>query len=416
MTDRTDVLIVGAGHAGAQTAIALRQGGFEGSIMLVGEEADPPYERPPLSKEYLAGEKAAERLLLRPLDFWAKRDVELRLSTRITKIDAHAHHAATEDGETLGYGQLVWAGGGYPRPLPIEGAGLDGVFMLRTRRDSDAIRERLGQASSIAVIGGGYVGLEAAAVLVSPGKRVTILEAQPRVLARVAGEPISRFFEDLHRSRGAEVRTRVGISAILGEGGRANAVLLGSGETIQADMVLVGIGLLANQAVLAEAGADCANGVVVDSFCRTSLPDIFAIGDCASHPSLFAAEDEKVRIESVQNASDQAKTAASVILGRAEPYTAVPWFWSNQYEAKLQTAGLNAGHDSTLLRGDPAEGKFSLIYLRSGRMIAIDCVNSVADFVAGKLLVAQRAGPDPSLLADPEVPLKSLLGAGDRRS
>lgn len=404
------MLIVGAGHAGAQTAISLRQGGFEGSITLVGEEPDPPYERPPLSKDYLAGEKAAERLLLRPLQFWASREVRLKLATRIAKVDAQAHRAVTEDGEAIGFAHLVWAAGGYPRPLPIEGAALDGVLMLRTRRDSDAIRQRLEQASCVTVVGGGYIGLEAAAVLAGLGKSVTILESQPRVLARVAAEPISRFFEELHRSRGVDVRTRVGVSAILGEAGRARGVLLGSGETISADIVLVGIGLLPNQAVLAEAGAACANGVVVDSFCRTSLPDIFAIGDCASHSSLFAAEGEKVRIESVQNATDQAKTAASVILGRAEPYTAVPWFWSNQYEAKLQTAGLNLDHHATLLRGDPAEGKFSLIYLRSGRMIAIDCVNSVADFVAGKLLVAERAAPDPSLLADPAVPLKSLLG------
>lgn len=411
MTERTDVLIVGASHAGAQAAIFLRQGGFEGSITLVSEEPETPYERPPLSKDYLAGEKAAERLLLRPLEFWTKRDVRLMLATRIAKVEPDAHRAITEDGAQIIYAHLVWAAGGYPRPLPIEGGTLEGVLELRTRRDSDAIRQRLAKASAVTVIGGGYIGLEAAAVIAKLGKRVTILESQPRVLARVAAEPVSRFFEELHRSHGVDVRTGAGVSAILGEAGEVCGVLLGSGETIAADLVLVGIGLLPHQAVLTEAGAECANGVVVDSCCRTNLPNILAIGDCASHPNAFAAGRKNIRIESVQNASDQARTAAGVILGRPEPYLAVPWFWSNQYEVKLQTAGLNVGHDATLLRGEPLEGKFSLIYLRNGRMIAIDCVNSAADFVAGKLLVAARAALDPALLADSTVPLKSLLGA-----
>lgn len=411
MSEQVDVLIIGTGHGGAQAALALRQGGYEGSIALVGEEPDPPYERPPLSKEYLAGERPYERLLMRPPDFWAGRGIGLRLATQISRVDAEGHEAFTAAGDRISYRHLVWAAGGHPRPLPLEGAKLGGVFMLRSRRDSDAIRDQLDRVSAVAVIGAGYVGLEAAAVFAKLGKKVTLLEAQPHVLARVAAEPISRFFEQLHRDHGIDVRTAIGVSAILGSDGRAKGVVLGSGEVVPAELILVGIGLLPNQAVMVEAGADCSNGVVVDSLCRTSLPDIFAIGDCASHANPFSAEGGLVRIESVQNASDQAKTVAAAIMGRPEPYDAVPWFWSNQYDAKLQTAGLSPGYDELVLRGNPDEHRFSLVYLRERRVIAIDCINKVADFVAGKQLIAQRAAPDPALLADPDTPLKSLLAA-----
>jgi 3-phenylpropionate/trans-cinnamate dioxygenase ferredoxin reductase subunit len=408
MVERADVLIVGAGHGGAHAAIALRQLGFEGTIRLVGDEPDPPYERPPLSKEYLAGERPSERLALRPLEFWAKRDIMLSLGTQIIAVEADAHLARTEDGRSISFGHLIWAAGGYPRSLPVEGSRLSGVCMLRSRQDADEIRLRAADARSVVIIGGGYIGLEAAAVLSKMGKAVTILEAQSRVLARVAAEPISRFYEDAHRSQGVEVRTDVVVESILGKGGAVTDVVLATGERVPAQLVLVGVGLEPNQEVMAKAGARCSNGVVVDAYCRTNLPDILAIGDCAAHPSPYA-EGDLVRIESVQNATDQAKTAALSILGKLEPYSAVPWFWSNQYDLKLQTAGLHYGYDETIIRGDPADGRFSLIYLRHGRMIAIDCINSVADFVAGKLLVAQRPPADRTALADRNVPLKSLL-------
>ena len=409
MTRRFDLLIVGAGHGGAQCAIALRQGGYGGIIGIAGEEPDSPYERPPLSKEYLAGEKSVERLQIRPPDFWTKRNITLMTSTRIARIDADAHVAATEDGERIRYRQLVWAAGGRPRPLPIEGAGLSGVHMLRTRADADTIRTKLPQVERVAVIGGGYIGLEAAAVLATGGKQVSLFESQPRLLARVAAEPVSGFMKALHTAHGVDINLNASISAIVGRAGRACGVLLGSGATIPADLVLVGIGLLPNQAVMAEAGAKCRDGVIVDAFCRTGLPDIYAIGDCASHPNPFAGS-KLVRIESVQNASDQARTAAAAILGRPEPYATVPWFWSNQYEVRLQTAGLAHDFDTTVVRGDPDQGRFSLAYLRAGRIVAIDCINSVADFAAGKLLIAERTTPDLRLFADPGVPLKSLLG------
>ena len=402
-----DVLIVGAGQAGAQAAISLRQGGFAGTIALVGDEPDPPYERPPLSKDYLAGEKEAERLLLRPRDFWSQRDVTLRLGERVATVEATAHQVKTDAGATIGYKHLIWATGGHPRPLPVPGGDLAGVHAIRTRADVDRLRAEVEGSTRIAVIGGGYIGLEAAAVLAKQGKQVTVLEAQDRVLARVTAEPVSRFYEAEHRAHGVDVRTGVGISSLVGEDGSVAGVVLGNGELLAAQVVIVGIGLIPHQAILAEAGAVCRNGIEVDEYCRTSLPDVFAIGDCASHPNPYV-DGMRVRLESVQNAIDQAKTVAGVILGAPEPYRALPWFWSNQYDLKLQTVGLNHGYDETIARGDPAARSFSLVYLRAGRVIALDCVNSIKDFMAGKLLVEAGATPDRAALADTGMPLKEL--------
>ncbi|MER2266127.1 NAD(P)/FAD-dependent oxidoreductase [Methylobacterium oxalidis] len=403
-----DVLIVGAGQAGAQTAISLRKGNFAGSIMLVGEEADAPYDRTALSKDYLANEKHLAEILLLSSDFWLARDVELRLGTRISAVDARAHVASSQWGDVIHYRHLVWAAGGNPRPLPVAGADLRGIHVIRTREQVDQLRHEVRGAASIVVVGGGYIGLEAAAVLSKSGKRVTILEAQDRVLARVVAEPISRFYEAEHRARGVVIRTGVAVAAFGGKNGRVGYVDLADGERCQADLVIVAIGLVPHQAVLAEAGAECGDGIRVDEFCRTTLPDIFAVGDGASHANPFAA-GARVRLESVQNAVDQAKVVARSLLDTPEPYRALPWFWSNQYDLKLQTAGLNHGHDETVLRGVPASRSFSLVYLRRGQFIAIDCVNSVRDFTAGKLLVERGSTPDRKMLADPSVPLKTLL-------
>lgn len=412
MKQLADVLIVGAGQGGAQAAISLRQGGFTGSIMMIGDEPYVPYERPPLSKEYLAGEKAFERILLRPADFWEARGVTLKLGVRISRVDPQAHVAITDDGEEIGYRHLIWAAGGYPRPLPLPGGDLAGLHLIRTRTQVDALRADVADAQDVVIIGGGYIGLEAAAVLAKAGKHVTVLEAQERVLARVAAKPISRFYEAEHRAHGVDVRTSIGISALEGEDGRVARVILGDGSVLPAQVVIVGIGLLPHQAVLAEAGAHCVNGVEVDASCRTSLPDIFAIGDCASHPNPFAG-GERVRLESVPNAIEQAKIVASVILGDPQPYHAVPWFWSHQYDLKLQTAGLSIGYDAALVRGVPASRSFSLIYLRQGQVIAIDTVNCIKDFMAGKLLIEKGVRADPALLADPNVPLKTLAERAD---
>ena len=409
MNERFDVLIVGAGQAGAQAAISLHHGGFTGSIALVGQEAEPPYERPPLSKDYLAGDKVFERILLRPATFWAERGVELRLGTRVVTVDAAAHRVTTGDGATIGYGQLIWATGGHPRALPVPGGDLAGVHVIRTRADVDGFTAELAGARHVAVIGGGYIGLEAAAVLSKLGKKVTIVEALDRVLARVAGEPVSRFYEAEHRARGVEVRTGQSLTELVGIDGRVTAVRFGPGTPdLDCDLIIVGIGIVPSIGALAETGAAIGNGVEVDAQCRTSLPDIFAIGDCASHVNSFGGGD-RIRLESVQNAVDQAKVVAAAILGSPAPYHEVPWFWSNQYDLRLQTVGLSTGHDSSVLRGDPANRSFSLIYLRSGRVLALDCINATRDYVQGRALVEARLVADPVLLADPEVPLKSLL-------
>ena len=346
-----DVLIVGGGQAGAQAAISLRQGGFAGSITIVGEEVDPPYERPPLSKDYLAGDKTAERLALRPPAFWAERNVTLLLGQHVTAVDAATRCVTTAAGSTLRYGTLIWAAGGHPRALPIPGSDLPGIHVIRSRADVDRLTADLAATSDVVIVGGGYIGLEAAAVLSKAGKTVTVLEAQDRVLARVAGEPVSRFYEAEHRAHGVDVRLGVGIEAI--EGTERVTGVRTSGGTIPAGVVIVGIGLVPAVGALSHAGAVTHNGVEVDDHCRTSLPHVFAIGDCAHHANAFA-DGAGIRLESVQNAIDQAKVVAGVILGNPRAYHAVPWFWSNQYDLKLQTVGLSAGHDATVVRGDPA--------------------------------------------------------------
>lgn len=402
-----DVLIVGAGHGGAQAAIMLRQQKFEGTIAIVGEEPEIPYERPPLSKEYFAGEKPFERILIRPAKFWDERQIVMLLGNRVTAVDPVGHNVTTEAGETIGYGKLIWATGGAARMLPIPGGNLSGVQGVRTRADADAMKAASQTASQIVVIGGGYIGLEAAAVLAKLGKKVVLLEALPRVLARVAGEPLSRFYEDEHRTHGVDVRLAVTVEAIEGES-RATGVRLADGALIAADLVIVGIGIIPAVAPLVAAGAEGGSGVTVDEFCRTSLPDIYAIGDCAAHVNSFA-DGATIRLESVQNANDMANTAAKAICGDAQPYNAVPWFWSNQYDLKLQTVGITGGYDETIVRGDPAARSFSVLYLKQGRVIALDCVNAIKDYVQGRALVTGRAVINQADLADSARPLKELL-------
>ena len=411
-TDLSDVLIVGAGHGGAQCAIALRQAGFAGSITLLGDEAALPYERPPLSKDYLSGEKPPERLLIRPAGFWGERQIDLVSGCRIASIDAAAHVAIDAEGGAHPYRQLVWAGGGAPRRLNCEGGTLGGVHAIRTLADVDELRAELHGAASVAIIGGGYIGLEAAAVLTKLGKRVTVIEALDRVLARVAGEPLSRFFEAEHRAHGVDIRLDARVETLDGDKGRITGVRLAGGEVVAADIVIVAIGIDPAVGPLIAAGAAGANGVDVDDCCRTSLPDIYAIGDCAAHHNRYAG-GARIRLESVQNAHDQAQTVASAILGHATPYDAVPWFWSNQYDLKLQTIGLSHGFDEVVTRGEPASRSFSLVYLKQGQVIALDCVNAVRDYVQGRALVTAGARIDPARLADATTPLKTMLAPLD---
>jgi 3-phenylpropionate/trans-cinnamate dioxygenase ferredoxin reductase subunit len=408
MNNPFDVVIAGAGHGGATAAATLRQSGFAGSIGLVGAEPDPPYERPPLSKTYLKGATSFENMLLRPAGFWAENNVALHLGTTLTAIDAAQRRATTADGRIFAYGTLIWAAGGSPRRLGCDGDGLAGVHAIRTRADVDRLALDLAGAEKIVVVGGGYIGLEAAAALTALGKQVTVLEAQDRVLARVAGHTLSRFYEAEHRSHGVTIRLGAAVRAIRGQAGRASSVELADGSVLPADVLIVGIGIVPEIQVLQAAGAACGNGVHIDAFCATSLPHIYAIGDCAAQENHFAG-GARIRLESVQNATDQGRAVARNIAGRPERYAALPWFWSDQFDLRLQTAGLSHGHDEAITRGDPATSSFSIIYLRAGKVIALDCVNAARDFVPGRMLVQKSATPPPAALANPDIPLKSFL-------
>lgn len=406
---QADVVIVGAGHGGAQVALALRTNGFEGSILMIGRENEPPYERPPLSKEYLARDKEFDRLYIRPPQFWVDKNVTLKLGTEVTALDAAAHQVTLGDGSAVTYGKLVWAAGGDPRKLTCAGADLSGVHAVRTREDVDRLMCELDAgAKKVVVIGGGYIGLEAAAVLTKLGCSVTLLEALPRILARVAGPDISSFYQADHRAHGVDLRTNVSVDSLIGDGGKVSGVKLADGSVIPAEIVIVGIGIIPSVAPLLAAGAEGANGVNVDDHCRTSLPDVYAIGDCAAFACAYA-EGAVMRVESVQNANDMGTCVAKAICGDPQPYHAFPWFWSNQYDLKLQTAGLSVGYDQTVLRGDPATRSFSVLYLKDGRLIALDCVNVIKDYVQGRKLVEAGAVIDPAKLADTSVPLKELM-------
>ena len=402
-----DVVIVGAGQGGAMAAIALRQQGFEGSIGLIGREDEPPYERPPLSKEYLLGDKPFERLLLRPREFWAGKAIELMLGAEAVAVDPDAQTVALRDDRIIGYGDLIWAAGGDPRRLDCPGAHLAGVHAVRDRAHIDAMLAELPGVETVAVVGGGYIGLEAASALRKLGKDVVLLEMLPRVLARVAGPQLSEFFEAEHRAHGVDLRTGVGVVALEGET-RVTGVRLTDETLVPAQMVIVGIGIIAAVAPLLAAGATGGNGVDVDENCRTSLPHVYAIGDCAAHANAFA-DGAVIRLESVQNATDQAAVAAKAIRGEPVAYAATPWFWSNQYDLKLQTVGLSSLHDATVLRGDPATRSFTVAYLKQGKLIALDCVNNVKDYAQGRKLIEAGVTIDPADLADTGRALKEFV-------
>jgi 3-phenylpropionate/trans-cinnamate dioxygenase ferredoxin reductase subunit len=403
-----DAVIVGTGHGGAQAAIALRQHGFSGSILMIGRDTEPPYERPPLSKEYLAGEKPFERILIRPPRFWEERDVSLLLGTLVSKVDPVGKTLTVSGGGTIGYNTLIWAAGGDARRLSCPGGQLPGIHTVRDKADTDRLSAALANgARRVVVVGGGYIGLEAAAVLRKLQCQVTLLEMQHRVLSRVAGEDLSRFYEGEHRAHGVDLRLGVELEAVEGEE-RVTGVRLAGGEVIPCEIVVVGIGIVPAVGPLIAAGAAGANGLDVDPYCRTSLPDVYAIGDCAAHASVWA-DGAVIRLESVQNANDMANTAARAICGDPQPYAALPWFWSNQYDLKLQTVGLSLSHDTTVLRGDPASRSFSVIYLKGGVVIALDCVNRTRDYAQGRKLVEARAVIAPEVLMDVEIPLKEML-------
>jgi 3-phenylpropionate/trans-cinnamate dioxygenase ferredoxin reductase component len=403
-----DVVVAGAGHAGTQLVFALAAGGFPGSIALIGDETVLPYERPPLTKGYLADDIRADDLAFRDESWWAASGIERHLGTSVVAVDAEAHLITTEDGGKIGYGTLVWATGGEARRIPVPGSDHDGVHVLRKLRDAELVKQRLATTRKAVVIGGGYIGLETAASLTKLGVKVTVVEALERLLQRVTGEEVAAFIKGRHESEGVVVRLGTGVSEILGVDGHVTGVRLSTGEDLDADLVIVGIGLVPTVSQLADAGAEVGNGILVDQICRTTLPDVYAIGDCASFESDWAPSD-RIRLESVQNANDQAKTVAKAILGDPEPYEALPWFWSHQYDVRLQTAGVCTGYDTTVVRGEPDSGKFSVIYLRGNVVAAIDAINNIKDYAQGKALVGKVVDPDDARLADPTIPLKQLL-------
>lgn len=408
MKHQYDVVVVGAGHGGAQACIALRGAGHAGSILLIGKEPELPYERPPLSKDYLAGRKPFDRMLIRPPRFWDDQDIETLLGETVVTVDPDAKHVLTESGRAIAYGSLVWSTGADPRRLSCTGHDLVGVHTMRHKADADRLAGELDAIARVVVIGGGYIGLEAAAVMRRLGKHVTLLEAADRVLARVAGQDISSFYQDVHRQEGVDIRLGVSMNCLRGENGRVTAVELADGNLIPCDCVIVGIGVTPTVGPLIDAGADHANGVRVDAHCRTSLPGIFAIGDCAEHRNRFAS-DTWMRLESVQNATDMAATVAAAIVGQERPYASVPRFWSDQYDLKLQTIGLSIGHDHAVVRGSPQARSFTVAYLRAGRLIALDCVNNPKDFAQGRALVTAQSRMDVDALADPAHTLKDAV-------
>ena len=397
------VVIVGAGHAGGAAAAFLRQFGFEGQITLIGEEPLAPYQRPPLSKAWLKGEADGESLLLRPESFYAEERIDLRLGVRAARIDREAREIVLEDGERLAFDALILATGSTARKLPVPGADDPRVLELRDAADADRLKAALRPGIRVVIVGAGYVGLEVAASARALGCEAVVIEREARVLARVATPQLSAFFETYHASKGVEIVT--GAQAVSIED--ASTVRLEDGRAIVGDVVLVGVGGAACEALAASAGLACDGGMLVDEACRTQDPAIWAIGDCARRPiDLFG---QKLRLESVPNALESARRAAASIAGRPLPAAEVPWFWSDQYELKLQIAGVGLSPDQIVIRGDPATAQFAVFQLREGYVQAVEAVNAPAEFMAGRQLIARKAVVDPTQLADPSIPMKALL-------
>ncbi|EGP57585.1 ferredoxin reductase [Agrobacterium tumefaciens F2] len=400
------LVIVGAGQAAFALAAKLRALKDERPITIIGSEDAHPYQRPPLSKKYLLGEMSFDRLMFRPVEWYAENNVDIRLSTWVEEIDRAAKSLRMQDGSTLSYDRLVLATGASPRLLPASiGGDLEGVLTVRDKRDADRLMEEMKPGRRLLVIGGGYIGLEAAAVARKLGLDVTLIEMADRILQRVAASETADIMRGIHQENGVAIREKTGLVRLVGMDGRVAAAELSDGSTLDVDFVIVGIGVTPNDRLARESGLDVGNGIVVDEYTRSSDKDIHAVGDCA----LLPWRGQHVRIESVQNAVDQAEAAADVLAGTEIAYDAKPWFWSDQYEVKLQIAGFNLGYDETVLRPGAREGSWSVWYFRDGRFVAVDAVNDAKAYVAGKKLLDTGAEPDRTILADPSADLKLLL-------
>lgn len=403
------VVIIGAGQAGHQLAESLRHDDYQGKISLIGDEAQPPYQRPPLSKQYLLGKTSEQQLMFRAEAYYQEHGIELMLNTRISAVHPEAHEVETSQGARLGYDSLVLSTGARARPLPVPGSELEGVCYLRTLDDVKHIQGQMDAVKNVVVIGGGFIGLEFAAVAQTLGKKVTVIEAMDRLMARVVAPIVSEYYAELHRSHGVHVITGASVSEIKATDGRVGAVACADGREFETELVLVGIGVIANDELASACGVECDNGIIVDAFSRTTAANIYAAGDCALYKHPFAGT--LVRLESVQNATDQAKVAAASIAGKAYAYEMVPWFWSDQYDKKLQMVGLSSGCETQVTRGDRASGKFSVFYFRDGKLRAIDSINKPADHIMGRKLLAGECSLTPDQAADETYALKSSLAS-----
>ncbi|MDB5446360.1 MAG: ferredoxin reductase [Phenylobacterium sp.] len=400
------VVIVGAGHAGGTAAALLRQYGHKGPITLVGEEPIPPYQRPPLSKAWLKGEADADSLALKPLEFYAENAIDFRPNVRAVKLERSPRRVELSDGSALTYDFLILATGARPIALPIEGADLAGVLFLRSAADAEKLKAAVGPGKRLAVVGGGYIGLEVAASGRALGAEVVVLEREARLLARVANEALSSFFRDYHETRGVTFELGCTVVGFEGENGHVTGVKLADGRTLACDAAVVGVGAHPNDELAAESGLETARGIVVDLEARTSDPHVFAIGDVAHRP--MPIYGRMFRMESVPNALEQAKQAAAAITGRPAPPGEVPWQWSDQYDLKLQIAGYAFDVDEIVIRGEPASGKFAVFHLKGDQLQSVEAINSPPEFMMGRQLIGQRKAVDKARLADPSISMKEV--------
>jgi 3-phenylpropionate/trans-cinnamate dioxygenase ferredoxin reductase subunit len=400
------VVIIGAGHGGGAAAAQLRQQGYAGPIVLIGDEQHAPYQRPPLSKGWLKGEVGHDGLTLRPREWYEEAKVELRTSTRVVRIDRAAHQVVLSTGDTVDYDQLIIATGARARKLALPGSDLDGFLELRTIEDAEAIKACFKPGFRLAVIGGGYVGLEVAASARGLGAEVEVLERENRLLARVAGPVLSTFFREVHEGHGVRFHFDCAIEGFEGLDGHVTGVRLVGGDIVPCDAVLIGIGAIPNDELARDAGLDCDNGVVVDDQARTSDPAIFAIGDMTQRP--MAIYGRTLRLESVPNALEQARQAAAAIAGAAPPKPETPWFWSDQYDLKLQIGGLPFDVNQVIVRGDPSTRKFSVFHLSGNKVQAVEAINAPQDFMVGRSMLSQRRDVDPARLSDASIPIKEV--------
>ena len=402
----TSVVIIGASHAATEAIASLRKFGWQGNITLVGDEPILPYQRPPLSKAYYKGDVEAEKLLIRPESFYQKNEVTLMLGRTVNAIDAKEKRLSLDGDEQLSFDYLILATGTRARKLPIEGADLPNINYLRTKQDVDGIKSQLNPGSKLLIVGAGYIGLEVAASAVKQGVDVTVFEAMDRVLARVTSHQVSEFYQRIHKEEGVDIQLNASLARFEKTESGLHAVT-NEGALIPFDAAVVGIGVVPNSELADEAGLACDNGIVVNEFTQTSDTSIHAIGDCSNHHNFLY--DRRIRLESVPNAVDQAKVAAATICGKEMIYDQLPWFWSDQYDVKLQTAGLLQEHDQVVTRGDTSSRKFAAFYLKDGVLIAVDALNSPAEFMLSKKLIQQKASPSPEALSDPAISLKELL-------